>query len=70
MTIDKKIEIELTSEEEQALLKARDLIDIFIDKMNTYNLETVISDYDAYDKSRLDEIATDLHSLSTICEGA
>lgn len=70
MTIDKKIEIELTSEEEQALLKARDLIDILIDKMNTYNLETVISDYDAYDKSRLDEIATDLHSLSTICEGA
>lgn len=69
MIIYKKVEIDLNSEEKQALLKARDIIDTLIEKMSNYNLERVISDYDAYDIGELDEIATDLHSLSTICEG-
>lgn len=69
MIIYKKVEIDLNYEEKQALLKARDIIDTLIEKMSNYNLERVISDYGAYDVGELDEIATDLHSLSTICEG-
>lgn len=69
MIIYKKAEIALNFEEKQILLMARDLIDTLIEKMSNYNLECIISDYDRYDKTKLDEIATDLHSLSTIHEG-
>ena len=69
MKIYKKIEIELTPEEEQILLKARDVIDAFINEMDEYNLTTIFTDYDAYDENKLDFIATELHSLTTICEG-
>lgn len=69
MIIYKKVEIDLNSEEKQALLKARDIIDTLIEKMSNYNLEHVIGDYGVYDKTRLDEIAMDLCNLFTICEG-
>lgn len=65
----KKIEIELTPEEEQIILKARDVIDTIINEMNEHKLTTIISDYDTYDEGGLDAIATELHSLATIYEG-
>lgn len=69
MKVYKKVEIELTYEEKQILLKARDLIDTFINEMEEYNLKRICTGYNTYDETKLDEIATDLHSLSTICDG-
>lgn len=69
MKIYKKIEIELTTEEKHILINARDLIDIIANEMDKYNLTTISTDYDCYDAGKLDEIATDLHSLATVCEG-
>ena len=69
MTVYKKIEIELTPEEEQTLLRARDTIDDIIEKMNKYNLSFITTDYGTYDSRTLDEIATELHSLTTVFEG-
>lgn len=69
MNIYKKIEIELTSEEKQTLLNARDIVDTLIEQMSEHNLTLIYTDYDTYDNRTLDEIATDLHSLTTICEG-
>ena len=69
MKICKKIEIELTYEEEQTLLKARDLIDTFINDMEAFKIAIIDTDYDSYDKTRLDDIARDLHCLSTIYGG-
>ena len=69
MKICKKIELELTHEEEQTLLKARDLIDTFINDMEAFNVAIIDTDYDSYDKTKLDDIARDLHSLSTIYAG-
>ena len=69
MKVYKKVEIELTSEEKQTLLNARDIIDTLIENMSAYNFALVDTDYDTYDDKTLDEIATHLHSLSTICEG-
>ena len=64
MKVYKKIEIELTSEEKQILLKARDVIDTLIEKMFENNLTLVGTDFDTYDDRTLDAIASDLYSLS------
>ena len=69
MTVYKKIKIELTSEEEQTLLKAKDLINTFINEMNEYNLKCICTKYNTYDETKLDKIAAYLHSLTTICSG-
>lgn len=69
MKICKQIELELTPEEERTLIKARDIIDTFINDMEAFNITTIYTDYDTYDKTKLDDIARDLHSLSTICAG-
>lgn len=69
MKIYKKIKIELTSEEKQILLKARDVIDTFMNEMDEHNLSFITTDYDTYDDRALDMIASDLHSLSTIHKG-
>lgn len=69
MQVYKKVEIDLTYEEKQALLKARDIIDTLIEKMFQNNLVSVSGEYDTYDDQTLDEIATDLHNIATIREG-
>ena len=69
MKVYKTIKIELTSEEKQTLLKARDVIDTFINEMDEHNLSFITTDYDTYDDRTLDAIASDLHSLSTVFEG-
>ena len=71
MKIYEKIgmEIKLTSEEEQALLKARDIIDTLIENMFEHHFTLINTDSEIYDITRLHEIAIDLHNLLTIYGG-
>lgn len=69
MIIYKEIKVELTTDETNALLKARDVIDTLIEQMHANNLICVDTDYDIYDETTLDDLATHLHNLSTVYAG-
>ena len=68
MYIDKIIKAELTPIESETLQKSIDVINNLINEMEEANLSRIFTDYDGYSIDNLEEIARDLHSLTTLNE--
>lgn len=68
MTIDKVIKAELTPTESKTLQEAINIIDNLINQMEEERLSTIFTDYDGFSTDDLEEIAKNLHSLTTLNE--
>ena len=68
MTIDKIIKAELTPTENKTLQEAINIIDNLIDQMEEERLSTIFTEYDGFSTDDLEEIAKNLHSLTTLNE--
>ena len=66
MKIDTTIKVELTQEEVQILSKAENLLNTIISEMDVYHISNLDTQYDTFTKACLDELATNLNSLTTV----
>lgn len=68
MIIDKVIKAELTPTENKTLQEAINIIDNLIDQMEEERLSTIFTEYKGFSTDDLEEIAKNLHSLTTLNE--